>query len=40
MKIRRKYLFYALAFTSAILAAGVSAIDAKIFNDVLKNNLG
>ena len=30
MKIRRKYLFYALAFSSAIIAAGVSAIDATI----------
>jgi len=30
MKIRRKYLFYALAFTSAIIAAAVSAIDATI----------
>lgn len=30
MKIRRKYLFYALAFTSAIIAAGVSTIDATI----------
>ena len=30
MKIRRKYLFYALAFASAIIAAGVSAIDATI----------
>jgi len=32
MKIRRKYLFYALAFASAIIAAGVSAIDATIIN--------
>ena len=30
MKIRRKYLFYALAFASAIIAAGVSTIDATI----------
>ena len=30
MKIRRKYLFYALAFTSAITVAGVSAIDTTI----------
>ena len=30
MKIRKKYLFYVLAFTSAIIAAGVSAIDATI----------
>ncbi len=30
MKIRRKYLFYALAFTSAIIAAAVSSIDATI----------
>ena len=35
MKIRRKYLFYALAFTSAIIAASVSAIDAKIINDII-----
>ena len=32
MKIRRKYLFYALAFTSAIIAALVSSIDATITN--------
>ena len=32
MKIRRKYLFYALAFASAIIAAGVSAIDATIIS--------
>jgi len=32
MKIRRKYLFYALAFTSAIIAASVSSIDATIIN--------
>jgi len=30
MKIRRKYLFYALAFASSIIAAGVAAIDATI----------
>lgn len=30
MKIRRKYLFYILAFTSAIIAAVVGAIDATI----------
>jgi len=30
MKIRRKYLFYALAFTSSIIAAGVAALDATI----------
>ena len=35
MKIRRKYLFYTLAFSSAIIAAVVSAIDAKIINDVI-----
>jgi len=35
MKIRRKYLFYTLAFSSAIIAAAVSAIDAKIINDVI-----
>jgi len=38
MRIRRKYLFYALAFTSAIIAAGVSAIDAKIINDVITDD--
>jgi len=38
MKIRRKYLFYALAFTSAIIAAGVSAIDAKIINDIITDD--
>jgi len=32
MKIRRKYLFYALAFTSAIIAALVSTIDSTIIN--------
>jgi len=30
MRIRKKYLFYALAFASAIIAAGVSAIDTTI----------
>jgi len=30
MKIRRKYLFYALAFTSAIISAAVAALDATI----------
>jgi len=30
MRIRKKYLFYVLAFTSTIIAAGVSAIDATI----------
>ena len=30
MKIRKKYLFYVLAFTSAIIAAAVSALDATI----------
>ena len=38
MRIRRKYLFYALAFTSAIIAAAVSAIDAKIINDVIPDD--
>ena len=38
MKIRRKYLFYALAFASAIIAAAVSAIDAKIINDVITDD--
>ena len=32
MKIRRKYLFYVLAFTSAIIAALVSTIDATIIS--------
>jgi DNA-binding Lrp family transcriptional regulator len=32
MKIRRKYLFYVLAFSSAIIAALVSAIDSTIIN--------
>jgi len=32
MKIRRKYLFYALAFISAIIAASVAAIDATIIS--------
>ena len=32
MKIRRKYLFYVLAFSSAIIAALVSTIDATIIN--------
>ena len=30
MKIRKKYLFYTLAFTSSIIAAAVSSIDATI----------
>lgn len=30
MRIRKRYLFYILAFTSTIIAAGVSAIDATI----------
>jgi DNA-binding Lrp family transcriptional regulator len=30
MKIRRKYLFYALAFTSAIISAAVASLDATI----------
>jgi len=30
MRIRKRYLFYVLAFTSTIIAAGVSAIDATI----------
>lgn len=32
MKIRRKYLFYSLAFISAIIAASVAAIDATIIS--------
>jgi len=35
MRIRRKYLFYALAFTSAIVAASVSGIDATISSLVI-----
>jgi len=30
MRIRKRYLFYILVFTSTIIAAGVSAIDATI----------
>ena len=30
MRIRRKYLFYVLAFTSAGIAAGVSALDSAV----------
>ena len=30
MRIRKRYLFYVLAFASTIIAAGVSAIDATI----------
>ena len=37
MKIRRKYLFYALAFTSAIIAASVASIDATIINLYITN---
>ncbi len=37
MKIRRKYLFYALAFTSAIISAVVSAIDATIITRYITN---
>ena len=37
MKIRKKYLFYALAFTSSIIAAGVSAIDATISSLYIPN---
>ena len=37
MRIRKKYLFYALAFTSAIVAAGVSAIDSTISNLYIPN---
>ncbi len=39
MKIRRKYLFYALAFTSAIITAGVSTIDATISARYIPNSL-
>ena len=39
MKIRRKYLFYALAFTSAIIAAAVSAIDATIITQHITDPL-
>lgn len=37
MKIRKKYLFYALAFSSAIIAAAVSAIDATIIARVISD---
>jgi DNA-binding Lrp family transcriptional regulator len=37
MRIRRKYLFYALAFTSAIVAASVSGIDATISSLIIPN---
>jgi len=37
MKIRRKYLFYALAFTSSIIAASVAAIDATIISLYIPN---
>ena len=39
MKIRRKYLFYTLAFASAIIAAGVAAIDAVISSFYIPNAL-
>jgi DNA-binding Lrp family transcriptional regulator len=39
MKIRRKYLFYTLAFASAIIAAGVAAIDAVISSLYIPNAL-
>ena len=37
MKIRRKYLFYVLAFSSTIIAASVSAIDATISALYIRN---
>jgi len=37
MKIRKKYLFYVLAFSSSIIAAAVSAIDATIIATVISN---
>ena len=37
MKIRRKYLFYALAFTSSIIAASVAAIDSTIISLYIPN---
>ena len=37
MRIRRKYLFYALAFASAITVAGISAIDATISTRFIKD---
>ena len=37
MRIRKKYLFYALAFTSAIIAAAVSSIDATISSIYIKD---
>lgn len=39
MKIRRKYLFYALAFSSAIIISLVSAIDATIIKLYIPNPL-
>ena len=38
MKIRKRYLFYVLAFASAIIAAAVSALDTKIITDVIKDD--
>lgn len=37
MRVRRKYLFYALAFASAITVAGISAIDATISTLFIKD---
>jgi DNA-binding Lrp family transcriptional regulator len=37
MKIRRKYLFYALAFASAIIAASMTAVDATIIAGIITN---
>jgi len=40
MKIRRKYLFYALAFTSSIIAASVAGLDAFINKKIVLDSLG
>jgi DNA-binding Lrp family transcriptional regulator len=37
MKIRRKYLFYVLAFASALIAASVATLDTKIVADIIPN---
>ena len=37
MRIRKRYLFYVLAFTSTIIAASVSAIDATISSLFIPN---
>jgi len=37
MRIRKKYLFYVLAFVSSIIAALVSSVDATISSLYIKN---